>query len=320
MKEMEQMGGITSLPGSNIPRPSPLGSTPIDKIAPKPPFPVESIVAFNPATGQLMTASAHKRIAPKVISAAELLPPSKRPAMPNDGMVDNREATLAAAAINLSLKSLPSSMPPGIGHLAIPMQFPHSMTPPTTVQQQPLDLVKIDSNGTLDLSMKSNKIESHHPPIPAAHISSLSTHTPPPQSPLMPTSSSVVQLSIPQPILPNPNPFSTSYTFPQISPLVQTSSSSTNSPTILQIPRSYDQAVDFSGSKKPYPLLSSFPLTSVGGVLSSVGSPFPSVMSSLPSSIPLTSGGGSLTSITPNAIVSHSGSIALSGIGKDEPT
>eukprot|EP00057_Strongylocentrotus_purpuratus_P022271 XP_011676745.1 PREDICTED: myelin transcription factor 1-like protein isoform X4 [Strongylocentrotus purpuratus] len=317
LKEVDSLSGVTTLSSANTPR-----TTPMEKVNPKP-FPVESIMAFNPATGQFTAASSHKRIAPKVISAAELLPPSKRPAMPNDGTVDNREATLAAAAINLSLKSLPPGM---MSHLAFPMQFPPPMTPPSSVQQQPLDLVKMDSNGTLDLSMKSTKMDSQHhqPPLtPLSHLPGpLQTSTPPPQSPLplpMSTPSSLVQLSIPQPIMPNPI-YSGAYSFPPMSPLVQTSANN-NSPTILQIPRSYDQAVDFSASKKPqYPLLTSFPHTPLSGSLASLTSSLASLPGSLPCNVPLTSGGGILTPIAPNAVVSTGGSVSLTGFGKEEPS
>ncbi|XP_041484009.1 myelin transcription factor 1-like protein isoform X5 [Lytechinus variegatus] len=313
LQEMESMNSATTNSSTTTPR-----STPSEKVSAKP-FSIDSFMAFNPATGLYTATGSHKRIAPKVISAAELMPPSKRPAMPNDGTVDNREATLAAAAINLSLKTMPGMMP----HLAIPMQFPPPMTPPSSVQQQPLDLVKIDSNGTLDLSMKSTKMDSQHQPAATAlsHLPGpMTANTPPPQSSLPLTSqSSLVQLSIPQPIMPNPV-YSGSYSFPPMSPMVQTTTSN-NSPTILQIPRSYDQAVDFSAPKKPqYPLLTSFPHTPLSAPLTPLSSSLVSLPGSLPCNVPLTSGGGVLTPIAPNAVVSTGGNVSLTGFGKEEPS
>nr|XP_054772783.1 myelin transcription factor 1-like protein isoform X6 [Lytechinus pictus] len=313
LQEMESMNSATTISSTTTPR-----STPSEKVSAKP-FSIDSFMAFNPATGLYTATGSHKRIAPKVISAAELMPPSKRPAMPNDGTVDNREATLAAAAINLSLKTMPGMMP----HLAIPMQFPPPMTPPSSVQQQPLDLVKIDSNGTLDLSMKSTKMDSQHQPAATAlsHLPGpMTANTPPPQSSLpLSTQSSLVQLSIPQPIMPNPV-YTGSYSFPPMSPMVQTTTSN-NSPTILQIPRSYDQAVDFSAPKKPqYPLLTSFPHTPLSAPLTPLTSSLVSLPGSLPCNVPLTSGGGILTPIAPNAVVSTGGNVSLTGFGKDEPS
>ncbi|XP_072170044.1 uncharacterized protein [Diadema setosum] len=327
LKEVDPMTGVTTISSSSTPR-----STPLEKFTPKP-FPSESIVAsFNPTTGQFATS--HKRIAPKVVSAAGLLPPHKRPALPNDGLVDSSEATLAAAAINLSLKSLPPNVLP---HLAIPMQLPQSLAPTTTtaMQQQPLDLVKMDSNGTLDLSMKSSKADSHHssPLTPLSQLNSpLPAPTPPPtQTPTQQmsaagsSSSGIVQLSIPQPVLPNPAA-SVFSSFQSPSPAPPTSASS-NSPTILQIPRSYDQAVDFSAARKQQPLLPSVPLTPFTGSLTSLSSPLTSITGSLASSVPLTtggtalsSGGGLLTSIAPNAVVSSGGNVSLTSFSRDEPS
>ncbi|XP_072025257.1 LOW QUALITY PROTEIN: uncharacterized protein [Amphiura filiformis] len=196
-------------------------------------------------------AASHKRIAPKIITAGELV--AKKMALDkHDGTIDNNAARIAAAAINLSLK-VPPQVP--IPVHAQPLTSPsiistHNQPMLSTPQHQPvlntsqhqplhvshlshlshhpLELVKVDSNGTLDLSMKSAKspeaLYRRQCPILAA----MSNAAPSP---------SLIALSVPQPMVQNPVT-----TFSTVSPIQTT-------PTILQIPRSYEQAVDYTKSK-----------------------------------------------------------------------
>ena len=192
------------------------------------------IVPFDPSTvtAQMLAAS-HKRIAPKIITAGDLS--NKKMAMDkNDCTIDNNAARIAAAAINLSLK-VPPQVP--IPVQARPLTSPSIMPPQQTTLHtsqlpQPLELVKIDSNGTLDLSMKPAK-------SPEGIISSsISVPTAPSQMTSVPTpTSGLIQLSVPQPMVQNPVS-----TLPTTAAPIQT-------PTILQIPRSYEQAVDYTKSK-----------------------------------------------------------------------
>ncbi|KAJ8033724.1 Myelin transcription factor 1 [Holothuria leucospilota] len=158
-----------------------------------------------------------KRIAPKIIHASDISPPIKKSCIPvdyakrRDTTINGDEAKIAAGAINLSLKPMPELMSPSVA----PTVSPHLS--PMAPQQKATEPMKIDSNGTLDLSMKSSRSHEERKGTGDAAEG-------PPQ---------LVHLSIPHPIQ---NPTST--------PMVPQSSAS---PTILQIPKSYgDQVLDFS--------------------------------------------------------------------------
>lgn len=158
-----------------------------------------------------------KRIAPKIIHASDISPPIKKSCIPvdyakrRDTTINGDEAKIAAGAINLSLKPMPELMSPSVA----PTVSPHLS--PMAPQQKATEPMKIDSNGTLDLSMKSSRSHEERKGTGDAAEG-------PPQ---------LVHLSIPHPIQ---NPTST--------PMVPQSSTS---PTILQIPKSYgDQVLDFS--------------------------------------------------------------------------
>ncbi|XP_038057779.1 myelin transcription factor 1-like isoform X3 [Patiria miniata] len=237
---------------NSAPRPSLPGDVRFSK--PDGVLPFETKVAYN--TG-------HKRIAPKIITASDLSPPVKKKLQagdydPNDCTIDSTSARMAATALNLSIKA-PQLAP---GQLTIPMQMPppshphltpqnahqhphshpqqhHSQqhhpqqhhpqaltTPPTQISQRPLETVKVDSNGTLDLSMKSSKSSEV-----ASNTHASSQSVPSPAS-VQSAANGLIQLSVPQPGVQNPVP-----------------SFITTAPTILQIPRSYgEQPMDFSTS------------------------------------------------------------------------
>lgn len=164
-----------------------------------------------------------KRIAPKIIHATavgEMSPPLKKAcitvdyARRRDTTIDTDEAKIAAGAINLSLKQLPELMSPSVARTPSPHHSP--MVP----QQKASEPMRLDSNGTLDLSMKSTRNHEDKKGSPDSSDGA----------------SQVVQLSIPHPIIQNTAPPTSMV--PQSSP----------SPTILQIPKTYDQVLDFSGA------------------------------------------------------------------------
>ncbi|XP_022088741.1 myelin transcription factor 1-like [Acanthaster planci] len=228
----------------------------------------EGVLAFD---AKVAYNTGHKRIAPKIITASDLSPPVKKKVQagdydPNDCTIDSTSARMAATALNLSIKT-PQLAPST--QLTIPMQMPppppphHQHHAPQTAHQhhapQPLtgpaapasqramETVKVDSNGTLDLSMKSSKsTEAASGPAP---VTAPGPSAPSPAS-VQSAASGLMQLSVPQPGVQNPVP-----------PFI------TTAPTILQIPRSYgEQPMDFSSvgkpqkaSKAPISSVSSFP-------------------------------------------------------------
>ncbi|XP_071836296.1 uncharacterized protein [Apostichopus japonicus] len=168
-----------------------------------------------------MYSAGQKRIAPKIIHAtalADLSPPLKKAciaveyARRRDTTIDTDEAKIAAGAINLSLKPLPEIISPSVARTPSPHLSP--MVP----QQKASEPMRLDSNGTLDLSMKSTR---NHDERKA-----------PSEEP--DGGSQLVQLSIPHPII--QSSAAPPAMVPQSSP----------SPTILQIPKTYDQVLDFS--------------------------------------------------------------------------
>lgn len=210
----------------------------------------DALLPFDPKAS---FTTGHKRIAPKIITASDLSSPLRKKMHSadydsSDCTIDPTAARMAATALNLSIKA-PQLAPT---QLTIPMQMqPHLQTahhhqqhqqqplatPPTQVQR-PIETVKMDCNGTLDLSMKSNK---------GGDTASTTTHSTPSPSSVQSAATGLIQLSVPQPGVQNPVP-----TF------------ITSAPTILQIPRNYgEQPMDFSAMGKQHPVKVSKAPTSV---------------------------------------------------------
>ena len=223
------------------------------------------IVPFDPTTvNAQILAAGHKRIAPKIITAGDLSH-KKKAVERNDGTIDTNTARIAAAAVNLSMKVQPQmpipihARPLTSPNIVSPQNHHHSafqvpsVATPTALRvyspSQPMELVKVDSNGTLDLSMKSSMSPEK----------SMATATP-----VMTTAPSLVQLSVPQPLVQNPVS-----TLATPSPVVQT-------PTILQIPRNYEQAVDYTKVKS----------TSSSGTISAINLTSPIMAAAINLTIP----------------------------------